>query len=204
MFKIGIAFFILAIPFILIILGLANVKEKMFTAFLQITCGVAILLVVFWDWVEDWGIAAHISLGEALIVLPMFVFAYIVGDKIPVGTKSGKKSAAYQSPTANHLSIGERRGQEELFDKAVSDWSMGGEMKVARQVMHEDGIDYESCVNCGNMANAMPDEVKATMLVPEIPEKSTGKGINFKYVGAAAMGVVLGAVGLYKFFGKKQ
>ena len=77
--------------------------------------------------------------------------------------------------------------------------NMDAEMKIVRQAMHKEEIDYESRVNCGNMANAMPYEVKATM-----PEKSTEKGINLKYVGAAAMGVVFGAVGLYKFFGKKQ
>ena len=282
----------------------------MFTALLQITCGVAILLIVFWGWIEDWGIVAHTSLGESLLILPMYVFALIIGLKMLGGTKSGKtSSAAYQSPTANPLSNGKHGERQELFDKAAADFeyivsslsdiqnqeiatltkqliktatnlfhyvnekpermilakefvnyyqdrtaellkqyrvlkasgvrteafyklerdmtstfqgfiaayekqlekvvdadvmNMDAEMKVARQIMHEDGIDYESRVNCGNMSNAMLDEVKATMPVPEMPEKSTGKGINLRYVGAAAMGVVLGAVGLYKFFGKKQ
>ena len=309
MFMIGIAFLIMAIPFILIILGLVNVKKKMFTALLQITCGIAILLVVFWDWAEDLGIAARISLGEALLILPMFVFAYIAGEKLADGTKSNKTSAAYQSPTANHRANDERMEQMELFDKAAADFeyivlslpniqnqeiasltkqliktatnlfhyvnekpermilakefvnyyqdrtaellkqyrvlkelgvrtevfyklerdmtltfqgfiaayekqiekvvdadvmNMEAEMKVALQVMHGDGIDCESRVNCGNIANVMPDEVKATMPKPEMPEKSKGNGINFKYVGLAA-GAVLGVVvGAYNFFGNKK
>ena len=179
MFKICIAFLILAIPFILIILGLANVKEKMFTAFLQIYCGTAILLVMSWDWVKDWRIVAHTSLGEALLILPMYVFALIVGLKMLGGTKSNETHITYHSHTPPQF----------LSDSKHE---------------HENGIDYKSRVNCSYMANAIPDEVKVTMPKPEIPKKSTGKGINFKYVGVAAMGVVLGAVGLYKFFGKKQ
>ena len=150
----------------------------MFTAFLQIYCGSAILLVMSWDWVKDWRIVAHTSLGEALLILPMYVFALVVGLKMLVSTKSNETPITYQSPTTQFLSDSKHE--------------------------HENGIEYESRVNCSNMANAMPDEVKATMPKPEMPEKSTGKGINFKYVGAAAMGVVLGAVGLYKFLGKKQ
>ena len=115
MFKIGIAVLILAIPFILIILGLANVKEKMFTAFLQVYFGVAILLVASWDWVKDWRIAAHTSLGEALLILPMYVFALVVGLKMLGGTKSGKRSVSYKSPTVNPLSNEKHEGQQELW-----------------------------------------------------------------------------------------
>ena len=251
-----------------------------------------ILLILSWDWIKDWRIAAHTSLGEALLILPMYVFAFIVGLKMLGRTKSGKTFAAYQSPTANLLSNGKHVEQKNLCDKAAADFeyiisslpdiqnqelatltkqlikiatnlfhyvnekpermtlarefvnyyqdrtaellkqyrvlkatgirteafyklerdmtsifqgfivayekqlekvvdtdvmNMDAEMKVARQVMHEDGIDYESSGNYSNMANAMPDEVKATMPKPEMLEKSTGKGINLKYVGASQM-----------------
>ena len=183
----------------------------------------------------DWEIVAHISLGEALLILPMFVLAFIVGSKMTVGTNKKPERMIlakefvnyYQDRTAELLKqyrvlkatgvrteafyklerdmtatfqgfiVAYEKQLEKVVDADVM--NMDAEMKVARQVMHEDGIDYESSENCSNMANAMPDEVKVTMPKPEIPKKSTGKGINFKYVGAAAMGVVLGAVGLYKF-----
>lgn len=309
MFKIGIAVLILAISFILIILGLANVKEKMFTAFLQVSSGVAILLVVSWDWVKDWGIVAHISLGKALLILPMYVFAFIVGLKMLGGTKSDTKYAAHQAPKAQILSIGEHREHQDLFDKAAVDFeyivsslpdiqnqevatltkqlikiatnlfhyvneqpkrmplarefvnyyqdrtaellrqyrglkstgvrsesfrrlecdmistfqgfisayekqlekvietdvmNMNAEMKVARQIMRNDGISCETRkIDVAEVNNISLKDSNISIKQNE-PEKTSDKGWNFKYVGAAAMGVVLGAFGVYKFFGKKQ
>lgn len=78
--------------------------------------------------------------------------------------------------------------------------SMDAEMKVARQVMSEDGINCEARVDYEDIHKTLPKEVQETLPKPEQPK---GKGINLKYIGAAAS-VVLGVFGAYKFFGNKS
>ena len=68
---------------------------------------------------------------------------------------------------------------------------MNSEMKVARQVMQGEGIDWEEMEK---VQQAEQSEV------PENSEKKGG-GWNLKYAGMALGAAVLGAVGLYKVFG---
>lgn len=78
--------------------------------------------------------------------------------------------------------------------------SMDAEMKVARQVMSEDGINCEARVDYEDIHKTLPEEVQETLPKPEQPK---GTGLNFKYVGAVA-GVVAAVFGAYKFFGNKN
>ena len=71
---------------------------------------------------------------------------------------------------------------------------MNSEMKVARQVMQGEGIDWEEMEKAQQAIQAEQNEV------PENAEKKGG-GWNLKHAGIALGAVVLGAVGLYKVFG---
>ena len=72
--------------------------------------------------------------------------------------------------------------------------NMNSEMKVARQVMQEEGIDWEEMEKAQQAIRIEQSEV------PENAEKKGG-GWNLKHAGMALGAVVLGAVGLYKVFG---
>ena len=77
---------------------------------------------------------------------------------------------------------------------------MNSEMKVARQVMQGEGIDWEEMEKAQQAIRIEQNEA------PENAEKKGG-GWNLKHAGMALGAVVLGAVGLYKVFGgdeKKQ
>ena len=92
---------------------------------------------------------------------------------------------------------------DKQFDKVIDAdiMDMDAEMKVARQIMSESGINCEEQVDYENIHKNLPDEVKKDL--PK-PEDAKNTGINFKYVGLAA-GAVLGVVvGAYKFFGNKK
>ena len=87
------------------------------------------------------------------------------------------------------------------FDKVIDAdiMDMDAEMKVARQIMSEDGIDCAARVDYEDIHKTLPEEVKKDL--PK-PETSKGVGINLKFIGAAAS-IALAAFGIYKF-GKKD
>ena len=82
---------------------------------------------------------------------------------------------------------------EKQFTKVIDHevLNMDAEMKVARQVMRDDGIDCN-----GLEAPAMPPEDDAAN---KASEKETGW--TLKHTGIAIGAVALGAVGLWKIFG---
>ena len=82
---------------------------------------------------------------------------------------------------------------EKQFAKVIDHevLNMDAEMKVARQVMRDDGIDCN-----GLEAPAMPPEDAAAN---QASEKETGW--TLKHTGIAIGAVALGAVGLWKIFG---
>ena len=89
------------------------------------------------------------------------------------------------------------------FDKVIDAdiMDMDAEMKVARQIMNENGINCEARIDYDDIHKNLPEKVKKDLPKPEDTKDS---GINFKYVGLAA-GAVLGVVvGAYKFFGNKK
>lgn len=80
---------------------------------------------------------------------------------------------------------------------------MDEEMKVAQQLMKNDGISCEA--RKVDIVKEKPTNIKVDNKVNNTPEKPADNGFGFKYAGVAAVGaVVLGAVGLYNFFRKKE
>ncbi|MBP3723030.1 MAG: 5-bromo-4-chloroindolyl phosphate hydrolysis family protein [Selenomonadaceae bacterium] len=80
-----------------------------------------------------------------------------------------------------------------IMDNEILD--INAELKVARQIMENDGVKYEEPKNLPAPTVRKVEEVSDN-------EKTSGWGL--KHVGLAAGAVVLGAVGLFKIFGDKK
>ena len=94
---------------------------------------------------------------------------------------------------------------EKQLEKVISAdiMDMDAEMKVARQLMKNDGISCDA--RKVDIVKEKPTNIKVENKVNNTPEKPADNGFGFKYAGVAAVGaVVLGAVGLYNFFRKKE